>query len=104
VPIWCAVVNRAARLRGLAEAPSLSLSSSSSSSDIAAAEDLDLDFDLRTPPGAVSPHEHAQIAARLDGWATALAVSCVPAVLTLLYSCSRRARAHTHTGLVVCTA
>ena len=30
--------------------------------------------DLHTPPGAVSAHEHAQIAARLDGWATALAV------------------------------
>lgn len=103
VSIWCAVVNRAARLRGLAEAPSPSSSSPSSSSTldiaaVAAAEDLDLDFDLRTPPGAVSPHEHAQIAARLDGWATALAVSCVPAVLTLLHPCSPAAgaRAHTH--------
>lgn len=30
--------------------------------------------DLRTPPGAVGAHEHAQIAARLEGWAAALAV------------------------------
>ena len=99
VPIWCAVVNRAARKRGLAEVPSPS-SPPSSSSDITAAavaEDLDLDFDLRTPPGAVSPHEHAQIAARLDGWATALAVSCVPPVLTLLHPCSPGARAHAYT-------
>ena len=72
VPIWCAVVNRATRLRSLAEAPS--------SSDVVApaAADLDPDFDLRTPPGAVSPHEHAQIAARLDSWAAALAVSHAP--------------------------
>ena len=34
----------------------------------------DEDADLRTPPGIVGAHEHAQIAARLDGWAAGLAV------------------------------
>ncbi len=93
VPIWCAVVNRAIRLRGGfvdIEVPS------SSSSDVAAA---DTDLDLHTPPGSVSPHEHSQIAARLDSRAAALAVSYVlplpPAPLL-----PRNA----HTGLVVCTS
>jgi tRNA A64-2'-O-ribosylphosphate transferase len=62
VPIWCAVINRATRLRGSVQVPS--------TSDVVVAADLD----LRTSPGAVSPHEHAQIAARLDSWAAALAV------------------------------
>jgi Rit1-like protein len=71
VPIWCAVINRAIRLRGGfvdTEVPS------PSSLDFAAA---DTDLDLHTPPGSVSPHEHSQIAARLDSWAAALAVSHV---------------------------
>jgi tRNA A64-2'-O-ribosylphosphate transferase len=81
VPIWCAVINRAIPLRGGCfvdvEVP---LSSSSSMSDVDVATertdtDVDKDLDLHTPPGAVSPHEHAQIAARLDIWAAALAVS-----------------------------
>ena len=37
-------------------------------------EEEEIAVNLHTPPGAVSAHEHAQIAARLDGWATALAV------------------------------
>ena len=82
VPIWCAVINRAILLRGSCfadvEVPS---PSSSSSSDVAMVADTDLD--LHTPPGAVSPHEHAQIAARLDIWATALAVSCIPPYLSV---------------------
>ena len=90
VPIWCAVVNRATRLRSLTEAPS--------SSDVTgtATADFDLDYDLRTPPGAVSPHEHAQIVARLDSWAAALVVSHAPPSpcrLTLL-SPSSGSRAH----------
>ncbi|KAI9511458.1 initiator tRNA phosphoribosyl transferase [Russula earlei] len=55
VPIWCAVINRATYLRSL------------DPSEAAAS--------LHTPPGAVSAHEHAQIAARLDSWAAALADS-----------------------------
>jgi hypothetical protein len=49
----------------------------SSSSDIATAVDTDTDkdLDLHTPPGAVSPRGHTQIAARLDIWAAALAAS-----------------------------
>ena len=48
-----------------------------SSSDVATAVDTDTDkdLDLHTPPGAVSPRGHAQIAARLDIWAAALAAS-----------------------------
>ena len=96
VAIWCAVINRAIRLRGGIPSPS--------PSDIAAADpdpDLDVDVDLRTPPGAVSPHEHAQIAARLDGWATALAVrAAAPPSPALILPCC----ACTHTGLVVCPA
>ncbi|KAH9177485.1 initiator tRNA phosphoribosyl transferase-domain-containing protein [Lactarius sanguifluus] len=67
VPIWCAVVNRAMRLRrgGLDAA-----------SDLKEARTAWLwDGDLRTPPGIVGAHEHAQIAARLDGWAASLADS-----------------------------
>jgi hypothetical protein len=75
VPIWCAVINRAIPLRGGCfvdvEVP---LSPSSSDVDVATAG-TDTNLDLHTPPGAVSPHEHAQIAARLDIWAAALAVS-----------------------------
>jgi Rit1 N-terminal domain len=80
VPIWCAVINRAIPLRGGrfvdVEVP---LPLSSSDVDVATADtDTDTDLDLHTPPGAVSPHEHAQIAARLDIWAAGLAVSYVP--------------------------
>jgi hypothetical protein len=49
----------------------------SSSSDVATAVDTDtnMDLDLHTPPGAVSPHGHAQIAVWLEIWAAALAAS-----------------------------
>ena len=99
VPIWCAVINRAIHLRGGCfvdvEVPlPLSLSSG-----VATAADTDTDMDLHTPPGAVSPHEHAQIAARLDTWAAALAVSKLRAVALLSRYFPRSAR----TGLVVCT-
>jgi tRNA A64-2'-O-ribosylphosphate transferase len=57
VPIWCAVINRATCLRGSVEVE---------------------DLDLCTSPGAVSPHEHAQIATRLDSWAATLAVRPPP--------------------------
>ncbi|KAH8996820.1 initiator tRNA phosphoribosyl transferase [Lactarius akahatsu] len=67
VPIWCAVVNRAMRLRrGELDA----------ASDSKEAPTAWLwDGDLRTPPGIVGAHEHAQIAAQLDGWAASLADS-----------------------------
>ncbi len=74
VPIWCAVINRAIRLRGSCFAD-VEVPSSSLSDDAAAA---DTDLYLHTPPRSVSTHEHAQIAARLHGWAAALAVSYVP--------------------------
>jgi hypothetical protein len=44
-----------------------------------------MDLDLHTPPGAVSPHGHAQIAARLDIWAAALAASKLHATAFLSY-------------------
>ncbi|KAJ7188869.1 initiator tRNA phosphoribosyl transferase [Mycena filopes] len=56
VPIWCAVVNRAVLLRF-------------------PEDKVGWDAALYTPPGAVSAQEHAQIAARVDGWAEALATS-----------------------------
>ncbi|KAI0250087.1 initiator tRNA phosphoribosyl transferase-domain-containing protein [Lactifluus subvellereus] len=78
-PIWCAVVNRALRLRqrGLA-APHAVIP--------AGADDDDDAANLHTPPGAVSPQEHVQIAARLDGWAAGLADSsyALPALVRLL--------------------
>lgn len=52
VPIWCAVVNRAIRLRH--------------------GKGSEWDTALYTSPAAVSQQEHAQIEARLDGWAQAL--------------------------------
>ena len=69
VPIWCAVVNRAITLRGGC------FDFDVSSGVQVSTADTDTDLDLHTPPGAVSPHEHVQIAARLDFWAAALAVS-----------------------------
>lgn len=54
VPIWCAVINRAVRLRH--------------------AKDDRWDTALYTSPAVVSPQEHAQIEAHLDGWAKALNV------------------------------
>ncbi|KAJ7736878.1 initiator tRNA phosphoribosyl transferase [Mycena metata] len=56
VPIWCAVVNRAVFLR---------FPDNKEGWDTA----------LYTPPAAVSAQEHAQIAARIDAWAEALAAS-----------------------------
>ncbi|KAI0292820.1 tRNA A64-2'-O-ribosylphosphate transferase [Russula brevipes] len=79
VPIWCAVINRAVHLRsgGVGQHAAA-----------AAAADTDTDEEaegdpwkknavagLCTPPGAVGAHEHAQIAARLESWAAALADS-----------------------------
>ena len=55
IPIWCAVVNRAMRLR-CGPLPSW-------------------DTALYTPPRTVSSQEHSQIEARLDSWAQDLAVS-----------------------------
>ncbi|KAJ3552576.1 hypothetical protein NM688_g4083 [Phlebia brevispora] len=49
VPIWCAVVNRAVKATF--------------------SKDASWDIALYTPPGTVSAQEHAQIEARLDGWA-----------------------------------
>ncbi|KAI9441515.1 initiator tRNA phosphoribosyl transferase [Lactarius indigo] len=78
VPIWCAVVNRALRLRRGPDAagPAVSSDGAGAASDSEEAQILLLwDGDLRTPPGIVGAHEHAQIAARLDGWAAGLADS-----------------------------
>jgi hypothetical protein len=57
------------------------------SSDVVTVVDMDtdMDLDLHTPPGAVSPHGHAQIAARLDIWAAALAASKLHATAFLSY-------------------
>ena len=69
VPIWCAVVNRALRLRSAVS------DGADTASDSAEAQTPWLeDGDLHTPPGVVGAHEHAQIATRLDGWAAGLAV------------------------------
>lgn len=57
VPIWCAVVNRAIRLRSPAGPDARAW-----------------DTALYTPPGSVSPQEHGQVELRLDGWASQLAV------------------------------
>ncbi|KAK7057702.1 initiator tRNA phosphoribosyl transferase [Favolaschia claudopus] len=63
VPIWCAVVNRAI----LRRFPSKNAASAGLGNE--------WDTALYTPPGAVSAQEHAQIAARIDKWADALAAS-----------------------------
>ncbi|KAI9465168.1 initiator tRNA phosphoribosyl transferase [Lactarius psammicola] len=81
VPIWCAVVNRAMRLRrgGLDAAsrrgPAVFSDTASDSKEARTPWLEDGDGDLRTPPGTVGAHEHAQIVARLDGWAAGLADS-----------------------------
>jgi tRNA A64-2'-O-ribosylphosphate transferase len=74
VPIWCAVVNRALRLRGGIDVASRRISPAVSDSAHTASDSWLGDGDLRTPPGIVGAHEHAQIAARLDIWAAGLAV------------------------------
>lgn len=58
VPIWCAVLNRAIAIRAASKS----------------AAPPKWDSALYTPPGTVSAQEHAQIAARIDGWARALLV------------------------------
>jgi tRNA A64-2'-O-ribosylphosphate transferase len=111
VPIWCAVINRVIHLRGGSSVdvemplPSSSLSLLSNVNVATAGADTDTDtdtdlFDLHTPPGAVSPHEHAQIVARLDIWAAALAVSCYGRRPLLSLFASHPVYA---IGLVVCT-
>ena len=62
VPIWCAVINRALKLRSLA------LSGTACSQE--------WDTQLHTAPQSVSKSEHSQIEEKLDAWAKALAVSC----------------------------
>ena len=62
VPIWCAVINRALKLRSLA--PSRTACTQ------------EWDTQLHTAPQSVSKSEHSQIEEKLDAWAKALAVSC----------------------------
>ncbi|KAF9029346.1 initiator tRNA phosphoribosyl transferase [Hymenopellis radicata] len=57
VPIWCAVVNRALRIR------------------YPETRATDWDDKLYTPPASVSAQEHAQIALRIDKWADDLSKS-----------------------------
>ncbi|KAK0226543.1 initiator tRNA phosphoribosyl transferase [Armillaria fumosa] len=66
VPIWCAVVNRAMRIRY----PEIT---------------VNWDTELYTPPSTVSSQEHDQILPLLDGWAEALAKSSYT-LPRLLYS------------------
>ncbi len=56
VPIWCAVINRATKIRY----PDVPYS---------------WDVKLYTPPHVVSTQEHRAIELRLDEWAASLAVS-----------------------------
>ncbi|EIM80755.1 initiator tRNA phosphoribosyl transferase [Stereum hirsutum FP-91666 SS1] len=65
VPIWCAVINRAIRLR---HSHRQSEASSDQTSEM-------WDSALYTPPGVISPQEHMQIEGRLDKWAEELAAS-----------------------------
>ena len=89
VPIWCAVVNRATRMRGLLARRRTTVREQ--------AEEEEIEVDLHTPPGAVSAHEHAQIAARLDSWATALAVRGVTTdTPTAFPLCSTAKNPHPH--------
>ncbi|KAF8271045.1 tRNA A64-2'-O-ribosylphosphate transferase [Lactarius quietus] len=75
VPIWCAVVNRALRLRNALSADSDGVDTTSDSAEARTLWLEDEDGDLHTPPGIVGAHEHAQIVARLDAWAAGLADS-----------------------------
>ena len=59
LPIWCAVINRAAARLHRSRA----------------SDEHDWDTELYCPPGAVSEQERNQIKARLDGWAEDLVVS-----------------------------
>ncbi|KAI0704251.1 tRNA A64-2'-O-ribosylphosphate transferase [Cytidiella melzeri] len=52
VPLWCAVINRAVKIRYT--------------------KGNDWDTSLYTPPGVVSAQEHSQIETRLQGWAAEL--------------------------------
>lgn len=54
-PIWCAVINRALKLRNLVI-------------------DDNWDTTFYTPPQSVSKQEHVQIEEKLDAWAENLAV------------------------------
>ncbi|KAI0300438.1 tRNA A64-2'-O-ribosylphosphate transferase [Multifurca ochricompacta] len=74
VPIWCAVVNRALRLRDLSP-PRPVISAGADRADEGVQESGDAVSDLHTPPGTVGAHEHTQIASHLDGWAADLANS-----------------------------
>lgn len=56
VPIWCAVVNRAIRIRYPEK------------------KAIGWDDKLYTPPASVSAQEHSQIASRIDKWADELSV------------------------------
>jgi tRNA A64-2'-O-ribosylphosphate transferase len=64
VPIWCAVINRAVARVSPSTVPD------------------DWDIGLYTPPQVVSTQEHAQIEARLDGWANALVVRPLIVIVT----------------------
>ena len=55
IPIWCAVINRALKLRNLVI-------------------DDNWDTTFYTPPQSVSKQEHVQIEEKLDAWAENLAV------------------------------
>ena len=87
VPIWCAVVNRALRLRqtpaDLRHPRTVILDGADNTDD----DDDDDAAGLYTPPGAVSPYEHVQIAARLDGWAASLAVRVISPVYSDARGC-----------------
>lgn len=96
VPIWCAVVNRATRMRRL-----LARRRTTAGEHWQEEEgEGETAVDLHTPPGAVSAHEHAQIAARLHGWATALAVRGVTTAPLFLFPSAAALRIPT--GLILC--
>lgn len=79
IPIWCAVVNRAVKIR---RRRWLSGASSKSAETLAEEE---WDGALYTPPGVVSAQEHRQIEERLENWAENLAVSqCAIPIYTYL--------------------
>ena len=74
VPIWCAVVNRAVKE--------------------AFSKGNQWDKVLYTPPGTVSPQEHAQIESRLDEWAQDLLVSLPFRRLYVILIVSQHNRTH----------
>ncbi|KAI0295302.1 initiator tRNA phosphoribosyl transferase-domain-containing protein [Russula brevipes] len=79
VPIWCAVINRAVHLRsgGVGQHAAAAAAADTDTDEEAEGDPWKKNAvaDLCTPPGAVGAHEHAQIAARLESWAVALADS-----------------------------